>query len=82
MYSPTIGNSLSMLTGNNIQNDQVVVMGVTQEGEERIFAFDAFQEKFRALVIPKGMQIWNYSSLVHITNREIMVTGGLNLNVS
>ncbi|KAL4480001.1 hypothetical protein ABPG74_020517 [Tetrahymena malaccensis] len=82
VYENSMGEHFSTISGKDVQNIQVVVMGVTQENEQRIFAYDALTQKFKALLVPQGMTIWNYSCLVHLSNKEIFITGGLSSSAS
>lgn len=57
-------------------------MGVSEDNQEKIFSFDAITQRFKGLTVPLGMKIWNYSSIVHLSDKEVMVTGGLSGNAS
>ena len=47
-----MGASLASITGRDIQTNSTVVMGVTEDNQEKIFSFDAITQRFKALTVP------------------------------
>lgn len=77
-----MGSRFAGVSGKSIEASSTVVMGVNSEGNSKIFAFDGMQKRFRGLEVPQGMTLWNYSSIVHFSTKELFITGGLSANAS
>lgn len=47
-----MGAPLASITGRDLQVNSTVVMGVTEDNQEKIFSFDAITQRFKGLTVP------------------------------
>ena len=63
---------------SKIEMRNLYIFGIDKTSKQQtILAFDPINKKFSKKAIPAGLVVWNYTSPIYISEKCILISGGI-----